>query len=154
MAVMQKEAPILSQTSCNPTDVRGGFHTDAGDFMSARSSPHPAQWKIQTPAVAAVCPEHPDTPSQETTVVLRQYLFLAGPHLGMISRHDWVTHLDPLIRHSLWDKKCCQVAKDHLCKYFDARDDLATSALKRCGRRAELAPQLLRSAKPNGKICV
>lgn len=54
-----------------------------------------------------------DTSSEETTVVLRQYLFSAGLHLAMISRHDWVTSLDPLIRHSLWDMKCCHATKDH-----------------------------------------
>lgn len=48
-----------------------------------------------------LCLEHPDTPTEENVVVLRQYLLLVGLPLGMISRHDWVTPLDPLIRHSL-----------------------------------------------------
>lgn len=132
---------------------------DADDFMSSRSSPHLLRGKCKLQQLL-LCPEHPDTPAKETMVGLTRYLFLAGLHLGTISRHVCVTPLDSLIKHSLWNKKCSHGQKKITsCKFYDSRifepsDYLATSALKRSGRRAELAPQLLRFAKPDRKICI
>lgn len=57
--------------------------------------------------------------------------------------------LGTIHRHSLWDKKCCHAEKMTSCKYLEAREYLATSAFKWFGKRAELATQLLQSAKPN-----
>lgn len=86
---------------------------DADDFMSPIAALTRLGGKCEL-QLLLLCPEHPDTPTKENVVVLRQYLLLAGLALGMISRHDCVRPLDPLIRHSLYDKKRRYVAKNLL----------------------------------------
>lgn len=54
---------------CPPAIPVTSEDAGAGDFVSARSSPHPAHREMQTPALAALRPEHPDAPSKETTAV-------------------------------------------------------------------------------------